>query len=274
MKNKKAWKIIANIAEWVALVLLGLFAFRQIWNFVDTKNGAHHPLFGRKDTVIVSGSMSFVNDKNAVELKDCKDQIQINDVIVTSNRISYETLKVHDVILFRRENRDICHRIIKKYISDDKKEMLVTRGDANEIPDGPIEYACVIGKVVKVRPKIGKLVSFVNSPYFLLGISLSVGFVSVGLLLANGKKKPKEESATNSQPVKEKSVQKAPTNEPKKVEVKPVQKAPKDEPKKVEVKPTEKVEEKPSGEKKELTKEEQLKLNRLKNLKQYQNKNK
>lgn len=189
---KKAWRIIANIAKWAALVLLGLFAFRQIWNYVDTKHGSHHPLFGRKDTVIVTGSMSFVTSKNAEELKDYHNQIQVNDVIVTSNKITYDSLNVYDVILFRTSKGDICHRIIQKYVDENGRQMLVTRGDANEISDGAIEYTCVIGKVVKIKPKLGYIVSFLNSPYFLLGISIAVGCTCVGIFIANRDKKTKE----------------------------------------------------------------------------------
>ena len=160
---KKAYKITIEVLKWTGLVLLGLFAFRQTWNYFDSKSGSKHPLFGRKDTVIVTGSMSFVTEKNAEELKDYKNQIKINDVITTTNKISYESLNVYDVILFRISRGDICHRIIKKYISEDGKEMLITRGDANEIADGAIEYTCVIGKVIKIKPKLGYLLSFINS---------------------------------------------------------------------------------------------------------------
>lgn len=201
MKNKKAWKIIANIAEWTALVLLGLFALNHIWNFVDSKHGSHHPFFGVKQTVIVTGSMSFVNSENAEELKDCKDQIQINDVIVTSNKITYDSLKVHDVILFRSNKGDICHRIIEKYITSDGKEMIVTRGDVNTITDDAIEFKDVIGKVVKIKSKAGKYYAFVQSPYFLLGGSLAIGFVTAGYLISelgkDKRKKAKKSSQTS-----------------------------------------------------------------------------
>ena len=193
MKNKKAWKIIANIAEWMALVLLGLFALNHIWNFVDSKNGSHHPFFGVKQTIIITGSMSFVNSENAEELKDCKDQIQINDVIVTTNKITYDSLKIHDVILFRSSKGDICHRIVEKYTYNGK-EMLVTRGDVNTVRDDAIEFKDVIGKVIKVKPQAGKFYAFIESPYFLLGGSLAVGFVTTGCLISElGKDKRKKE---------------------------------------------------------------------------------
>lgn len=187
--NKKALKITGEVCKWILLAFIGLFAFRQLWNFVDSKNGSHHPFFGRKDTVIVTGSMSFVAEKNKEELEGITNQIQINDVVVTSNRITYDSLEVHDIILFRSDKGDICHRIVKKYVSDDGKEMIITRGDANEIVDGAIEYTDVIGKVVKVRPKAGYIVSFVNSPYFLLGISIAAGCVAAGFLIAGKQKK-------------------------------------------------------------------------------------
>ena len=198
----KAWKIAGEVGKWSLLVLLGLFAFRQTWNYFDSKTGSKHPLFGRKDVVIVTGSMSFVTEKNKEELQGHNDQIQKNDVVVVSNRISYDSLNIYDVVLFRSSKGDICHRIIKKYESSEGKQMLITRGDANEIPDAAIEYTCVIGKVVKVKPKLGYLVSFLNSPYFLLGISVSVGCVCAGLLIANkGKKQPE---TVQSEPVEEK----------------------------------------------------------------------
>lgn len=196
--NKKALKITGEVCKWTLLAFIGLFAFRQLWNFIDSKNGSHHPFFGRKDTVIVTGSMSFVTEKNAKELEGITNQIQVNDVIVTTNRISYDSLEVHDIILFRSAKGDICHRIVKKYVSDDGKQMIITRGDANEVVDGAIEYSDVIGKVIKVRPKAGYVVSFVNSPYFLLGASIAVGCVAGGFLIAGiQKKEPKSKTASS-----------------------------------------------------------------------------
>lgn len=189
---KKAWKITAEIAKWTALGLLGLFAFYRVWNFVDLKNGGKHPLFGRRETVIISGSMSFVSDYNKERLEGITNQIQIDDVVVTTNRFTYDSLEVHDIVLYSDGKRDICHRIASKYETTDGKKMLITIGDANDVPDGSIEYSAIIGKVTKIIPKYGKVLSFFNSPYFLLGVSLSIGFVTVGYIIATREKKPKQ----------------------------------------------------------------------------------
>ena len=209
---KKAYKIILEILKWASLVLIGLFAFHQTWNYFDNKNGGKHPLFGVKDTVIVTGSMSFVTEANKEELKDYHDQIQINDVITTTNRITYDSLNVYDVILFNASKGNICHRIIKKYVTSDGKKMLVTRGDANDIADAAIEYDAVIGKVIKIKPKLGWLINFINSPYFLLGLSVSVGCISIGILVASKDKKnekspqkPSELKTENKQEINEKT---------------------------------------------------------------------
>ena len=203
--KKKAWRIVGEVGKWSLLVLLGLFAFARIYNFIDYRKGSYHPLFGVKQTVIVTASMSFVTEKNAEDLKDCHDQIQINDVIVTTNKIKYDSLKVHDIVLFRSAKGDICHRIIDKYETSEGKQMLVTRGDANEISDGAIEFTAVIGKVTNILPKMGYVVNFMNSAYFLLGVSLSLGFVTIGYIIVSSKKQPKDvkKSSKNENAVSE-----------------------------------------------------------------------
>jgi len=57
-----------------------------------------------------------------------------------------QDLKLGDVVVYKNERGFTIHRIVKL---DEKT--LVTKGDANNIDDAPVEYSQLIGKMVTIK---------------------------------------------------------------------------------------------------------------------------
>ena len=115
-------------------------------------------LFGWSWAVIISGSM--------------EPEISIHDLVVAHRQDSYA---IGDVITYESESGRsiITHRII-----DTAPEGYITRGDANNAADlSPVPQDKVVGRVVKVMPRIGIFLDYLRTP---LGLTC---IVLLGILL-------------------------------------------------------------------------------------------
>ena len=144
--------------------------------------------------------MEIANPENDY-LDETMKRIKKNDVITTQN-ISYENIKLYDVITYVSSNGLICHRVIAKYENENGK-YLVTRGDANNVDDAPINYSLVRGKVVLVTPGVGGFVSFIQSPYFIIGFFGSAFFIFLGFYIFKNGKNKKEEKVVSTRTIEE-----------------------------------------------------------------------
>lgn len=138
-------KIINTVILSIFIAILSFLVFCAGWLFVDKFiNKSPAPsLFGYSQFVIVTDSMSGTIEKG--------------DVIITKKTNDY---KVGDIITFisQGESMPITHRII--LIEGDN---IFTKGDAVQSADVlPIAKEDVLGKVIKVIPKLGKLSSWLS----------------------------------------------------------------------------------------------------------------
>jgi len=76
-----------------------------------------------------------------------RDEINPGDWIVV--KITKD-VEIKDVVTYKQDDDFITHRIIEAY-----KGTYVTKGDANNTKDEPIDESQIIGKVVKVLPNFG-----------------------------------------------------------------------------------------------------------------------
>ncbi|MGN1338375.1 MAG: signal peptidase I [Candidatus Coprovivens sp.] len=134
------------------IVLLSIFIIFKIIGTVNNKNG-YPEYFGYTYFEIVSGSM--------------EDAIQIKDYVIV--KIDKNDLEKDDIISFKYEGVIVTHRII-----DINNDEILTKGDNNNIEDHPITYEDVIGKVVYIDKKIGRLLDKVSNPKIFLIILSSV----------------------------------------------------------------------------------------------------
>ena len=114
-------------------------------------------IFGFGNAVIVSGSM--------------EPTILVGDVIVIRKQNDYD---VDDIVMFKA-NSYITHRIVER-----TETGYITQGDANNARDKEIEGSSVVGKVIKILPKVGNVVLFLQNPLY-MAILLLLLFAAIEL---------------------------------------------------------------------------------------------
>jgi len=150
-KKARNCLVLGILLTIIPLIIFGLFAIP-----LSTEN----PFY-----VVASGSMM--------------PALNVYDVAIVDEGISFEELRIGDIIVFYRpsgEDRVIMHRIVD-IVSEDPRT-LRTKGDNNvaSIPgtDFPITQREYIGKVDSVIPQIGYVTQFLKPPvnYLLLLVYL------------------------------------------------------------------------------------------------------
>ncbi len=114
-------------------------------------------LFGYSLFEVATGSMS--------------PTIEIGDVVIV--KITKE-VNVNDIIVYIDGENIITHRLIEK-----QQENMITRGDANNSEDKPIENNMVIGQVIKIIPQLGTWQDILSSPEVLLLIVILIVILSI-----------------------------------------------------------------------------------------------
>ena len=190
-RTKKVLKITGNVLFWTAISFL-LLVFLS--NTIDRYTGYRFPLFGLRQSVIVSESMARADESNTYLTDDMK-RIRKYDVILTRNYRSYNEIKMYDVLTYAEGSSLICHRVVDLY-EDEGKQYIVTRGDSNNVDDTPIEYSLVRGKVINVTRGFGQVYLFVQSPFVFLAIFGSGFFIFLGAFIIDHQRNKKIKEQT------------------------------------------------------------------------------
>ena len=172
-KSKK--KVTLKVLSIIGWAVIGLLFLVSLVNVIDRATKYNFSLFGLRANVILSNSMA--EDISGTTSEYEFHQLQIDDVVITY-QTSYENVNVGDIIIYYSNAGLICHRVIEKYESENY-HYFVTKGDNNEISDIPVENKDFKGKVVSIVPKVGVVVSFMQSYYFLIALGFS-GFLIFG----------------------------------------------------------------------------------------------
>ena len=114
-------------------------------------------IFGYSFFEVATGSMS--------------PTIEVGDVVIT--KITKD-VKKNDVIVYKDGESIITHRLIEK----NEKE-IITRGDANNSEDKPIEENMIIGQVIKIIPQLGTWQKILSSPEILVLIIMLIIILSI-----------------------------------------------------------------------------------------------
>ena len=119
-----------QVVYWTAIALIALIT---VWSTTG--------LLGFTPTVIASGSM--------------QPTLNVGDIAITV-KTPAKTIKIGDIIQYYRASGEppTIHRVIDKYRSGGLT-WFITKGDANNAPDDPINEHQVIGKVILTIPKLG-----------------------------------------------------------------------------------------------------------------------
>ncbi len=70
------------------------------------------------------------------------------DLVLIKGIEGKEEIKEGDIVVYQNPKGFTIHRVIKL-----SENTLITKGDANNVNDGPIEYNQIIGKIVNFRNK-------------------------------------------------------------------------------------------------------------------------
>ena len=147
MKGKRILAVAWRILRIVLVRLVSLVLISNIYILASRKLfGVKAPTFlGFSSAVVLTGSMS--------------GTIEPGDMILSHRQKDYE---VGDIITFADGSSTVTHRIIEIL-----PEGYRTKGDANNAPDGgdPVKKEAVVGKVILVIPKIGRVIRFVQTPF-------------------------------------------------------------------------------------------------------------
>ena len=135
------------------VIIIGAYYMYQVK--IQKKDYAN--LFGYSLFEVATGSMS--------------PTIKGGDVVIT--KLTKE-VKENDIIVYIDGNNIITHRLIEK-----NGNKIITRGDANNSEDKPIEEKMIIGEVVKIIPQLGTWQQILSSPEILVLIVILILILSV-----------------------------------------------------------------------------------------------
>lgn len=149
-------KIAARILKITLTAALALLIMYNLCSMgIRAITGEHPTLFGYSTAIVVSGSMS--------------PAIEVDDMVVIHRSDSYSR---KDIITYKDGKSLVTHRI--EEITEDG---YITKGDANNTTDAIVSPDRVVGKVIFVIPKIGRLISALRTPLGMCGIVLIGGLL-------------------------------------------------------------------------------------------------
>ena len=133
MKNF-LYKIIGYILN-ILLIIITLLILVGIYYIIQIKilKNDFANLCGYTFFEVATGSM--------------ENTINIGDLVIVNLT---KDVNENDIIVYKDDNNFITHRLIKK-----QADKLITRGDANNSEDKPINEDQILGKVIYIVPKMG-----------------------------------------------------------------------------------------------------------------------
>lgn len=157
--KKKRVKIPAPLRIALLVILGAILGFNIYMANANSLVGNQMPTpFGYGAAVVLSGSM--------------EPEFSKGDLIVVKEADSF---KVDDIVVFQDTGDLIVHRIIEK-----DGDTVVTKGDANDTADEPINVSVIKGKVLFHIPYVGTVVSFIKTPVGTICIiALAIALVEI-----------------------------------------------------------------------------------------------
>ena len=151
-------KKVCNIILDVLIVLCGIIFLISLYSDIQVKvlKKGHADFFGFSTFEVQTGSMA--------------PTINAGDVIIVKNSTNPE---VKDIITYKSGKDYITHRVVESY-----KGTYVTKGDANKAKDEAIKKDQVVGKVIKVIPKLGVVRKTILNPIVLITLIITMSIIS------------------------------------------------------------------------------------------------
>ena len=133
-----------KIIKKIIFVLFLIVSCTYLFIVVSPKIFKNFYPFGIKVAIVLTGSM--------------EPTLNINDFVIIKKT---NNIKINDIISFKENNtkKEILHRVIS--IDKDK---IITKGDANNTEDMPINMNQVTGVYVGKIKYLGNIISFITQP--------------------------------------------------------------------------------------------------------------
>lgn len=131
--------------------------------------------FGIRPYIVLSSSMEPVMPSGALAFIDTKDkEAEVGDIITFEIPVS---------------NKDAENSLVVTHRVDEvMDEYLLTKGDANEMPDpSPVRPDQIVGKYMFCIPKLGRLMNGRGRYFFMAGV-MAVVLLNIGAILLSPKK--------------------------------------------------------------------------------------
>lgn len=182
---KKIIEKIINVILDIAIFILGIILLISIYNNVQTKilKNSYSSFFGYTIFGVQTGSMA--------------DEINAGDWIIVKGSKNY---KLNDVVTYMDDGEFITHRIVETY-----KNTFITKGDANNTKDQPINSEQIVGKVVKILPNFEIFRKTLFNPIVLICLIITL-YLAVVLFKRNENSKQNDFSILDKVKNKVKSI--------------------------------------------------------------------
>ena len=188
----KILKWIINILSGFLLLLLAIVVYGRATTMFSANKYPNY--FGYTLFSIASGSM--------------EPTLYINDVILV--KITQEDIEKDDIITYVKNNEIITHRVIHK-----DNNTLTVKGDNNNTIDSPITTDVVIGKVIKIFPKLSIWQKILTEPKILITLFITLILFDFAISY-KGKDKKEEPIKEIKEEIKEEPKKKKTTDKLKK----------------------------------------------------------
>ena len=150
----------------VFFALFLLMSLSYLYIVVSPKIFKNFYPFGIKTAIVLTGSMEpTLNINDFVILRELKGRVNVNDIV------SYKRPD---------EKNEVLHRVVSV-----DKNIVITKGDANNKEDDPIDVMQITGVYVRKVKYLGKIITFFTK---LLGVSITVTLFLIILLFPTSKK--------------------------------------------------------------------------------------
>lgn len=153
----KQWK---KILRFILLVICGaVFGMNIYLANASTLVGNKMPMpFGYGMAVVLSGSM--------------EPEFSTGDLIIVRETTEFNE---KDIVVFQDGSMLVVHRIVS--IKDD---IVITKGDANNMEDDPVPISSLKGTVIGCIPYVGTIVNMVKTPLGTMAtIALAIALIEI-----------------------------------------------------------------------------------------------
>ena len=132
-----------KIIKRIIFVLFLIISFMYLFIIISPKVFKNFYPFGIKVAIVLTGSM--------------EPTLEINDFVIIKKP---NNIKVNDIVSYDdNSEKEVLHRVIKI-----NKEEIITKGDANNTEDMPINIKKVTGVYVGKIKYLGNIISFITKP--------------------------------------------------------------------------------------------------------------